>query len=181
MTYELDRLFRSDRAPQGGDAEARAEAGRIIQTALGHTDVAADDRAYLVRLVAARTGLPPTDADRRVQQIISEIPRRGIESAPQRGDSLDLPLPPHWLPRQVPRGALLWPVGVTGIMISRLHCIFLAGDEVMHHRARWVWASSRQGRGFKNCSGFRFATDLGGLYGTGNHAAFGLGRTKASK
>ena len=27
LTYELDRLFRSDRAPQGGDAEARAEAG----------------------------------------------------------------------------------------------------------------------------------------------------------
>ena len=72
LTYELDRLFRSDRAPQGGDAEARAEAGRIIQTALGHTDISADDRAYLVRLVAARTGLPPNDADRRVQQIISE-------------------------------------------------------------------------------------------------------------
>ena len=72
LTYELDRLLRSDRAPQGGDAEARAEAGRIIQTALGHTDIAADDRAYLVRLVAARTGLPPNDADRRVQQIISE-------------------------------------------------------------------------------------------------------------
>ena len=72
LTFELDRLFRSDRAPQGGDAEARAEAGRIIQTALGHTDIAADDRTYLVRLIAARTGLPPTDADHRVQQIISE-------------------------------------------------------------------------------------------------------------
>jgi hypothetical protein len=72
LTYELDRLFRSDRPPQGGDAEGRAEAGRIIQTALGHTDIAADDRAYLSRLVAARTGLPPSDADRRVQQIISE-------------------------------------------------------------------------------------------------------------
>jgi hypothetical protein len=71
LTYELDRLFR-DRASQGDDAEARAEAGRIIQTDLGHTDIAADDRAYLVRLVAARTGLPPTDADRRVQQILSE-------------------------------------------------------------------------------------------------------------
>ena len=72
LTYELDRLLRSDRAPQGGDAEARAEAGRILQTALGHTDIAGDDRAYLSRLVVARTGLPPTDADRRVQQIISE-------------------------------------------------------------------------------------------------------------
>ena len=72
LTYELDRLFRSDGAPQGGDAEARAEAGRIVQTALGHTNIAPDDRAYLVRLVAGRTGLPPTDADRRVQQIITE-------------------------------------------------------------------------------------------------------------
>ena len=72
LTYELDRLFRSDRAPQGGDAEARAEAGRIIQTAMGHTDIAGDDRAYLSRLVVARTGLSPTDTDRRVQQIITE-------------------------------------------------------------------------------------------------------------
>ena len=72
LTYELDRLFRSDRAPQGGDAEARAEAGRIIQTALGRTGIAGDDRAYLSRLVVARTGLPPTDADRRVEQIVSE-------------------------------------------------------------------------------------------------------------
>jgi hypothetical protein len=63
---------KADRASQGGDAEARAEAGRIIQTDLGHTNIAADDRAYLVRLVAPRTGLPPTDADRRVQQILCE-------------------------------------------------------------------------------------------------------------
>jgi hypothetical protein len=72
LTYELDRLFRGERGPQDGDTEARAEAGRIIQTALGHTGIAGDDRAYLSRLVAARTALPPTDADRRVQQIISE-------------------------------------------------------------------------------------------------------------
>jgi hypothetical protein len=72
LTYELDRLFRAERRPEGADDEARAEAGRIIQTGLGRRDIAADDRAYLARLVAARTGLPAADADRRVQQIVSE-------------------------------------------------------------------------------------------------------------
>jgi hypothetical protein len=72
LTYELDRLFRAERRPETTDEDARAEAGRIIQTGLGRTPIAADDRAYLVRLVAARTGLPAPDADRRVLQVVSE-------------------------------------------------------------------------------------------------------------
>jgi hypothetical protein len=69
LALELDRLFRAERPPAPGEAEARAEAGRIIQSGLGHSDIAQDDRAYLVRLVSARTGLSQPDADRRVQQI----------------------------------------------------------------------------------------------------------------
>ena len=72
LTYELDRLFRAERRPEAADEDARAEAGRIIQTGLGRRPIAADDRAYLVRLVSARTGLPAPDADRRVQQVVSE-------------------------------------------------------------------------------------------------------------
>jgi hypothetical protein len=73
MPFELDRLFRTDRRPDTGDnTEARAEAGRILQSGLGHKDIASDDRAYLTRLVAARTGLSAPDAERRVQQIVAE-------------------------------------------------------------------------------------------------------------
>jgi hypothetical protein len=72
LAYELDRLFRSERRPDTVDPEARAEAGRIIMTGLGRREIASDDRSYLVRLVAARTGLNAADADRRVAQIIAE-------------------------------------------------------------------------------------------------------------
>jgi hypothetical protein len=71
LALELDRLFRSTR-PEAADPQSRAEAGRIILSGLGHTDISTDDRAFLGRLVAARTGFSQPDADRRVLQIIGE-------------------------------------------------------------------------------------------------------------
>jgi hypothetical protein len=75
LTYELDRLFRSERRPDAVDPEARAEAGRILMRGLGRRGMAPEDRTYLTRLVAARTGLSPGDADRRVAQIIENARR----------------------------------------------------------------------------------------------------------
>jgi hypothetical protein len=74
LAFELDRLFRSDRTPaeSGNDAGVRAQAARIITTGLGHNPIAADDRAYLVRLVQARTGLMPPDAEARVNQVLAQ-------------------------------------------------------------------------------------------------------------
>jgi hypothetical protein len=71
LAFELDRLFRSDGRPADPNQQAsRAEAGRIIRTGLGRRDLAGEDRAYLVGLVAARTGLSPQDAERRVAQVM---------------------------------------------------------------------------------------------------------------
>jgi hypothetical protein len=73
LPLELDRLFRSDRQPAAGEnEEARTQAGRILQTGLGHSDITSDDRAFLVRLVASRTGLSQADAEKRVQRAIAE-------------------------------------------------------------------------------------------------------------
>jgi hypothetical protein len=67
IAYDLDRLFRSDRRPPGMDmAYSRAEAGRILLTASGHSGVVPDDRAYLVRLVGQATGLAQAEAQQRV-------------------------------------------------------------------------------------------------------------------
>jgi hypothetical protein len=72
IAYDLDRLFRSERRLAEGDLEyARAEAARILLTAAGHRGLAADDRAYLVRLVAGRTGLAPPEAERRVDDVVA--------------------------------------------------------------------------------------------------------------
>jgi hypothetical protein len=81
LAYEIDRLFRSERRQaDAGDADFRAQAARIITTSLGHADMAADDRAYLVRLVAARTGLAPADAERRVTEVLAQS-RRAVRRA----------------------------------------------------------------------------------------------------
>ena len=72
IAYELDRLFRAERRPADGDLTySRAEAGRILLAATGRQGITPDDRAYLVRLVAIRTGIAPPDAERRVGDAIA--------------------------------------------------------------------------------------------------------------
>ena len=74
LGLELDHLFRSDRRPAdpANDPELRAQAARIITSGLGHSDMSADDRAYLTRLVEARTGLSTGDAQGRLNQAMAQ-------------------------------------------------------------------------------------------------------------
>jgi hypothetical protein len=79
LAFELDRLFRSDRA-QGENEASRDEAGRIIMSGLGRREIATEDRAYLSRLVAARTGLAQPEADGRVNQVLEESRRSAAQA-----------------------------------------------------------------------------------------------------
>jgi hypothetical protein len=73
LSYELDKLFRSARRPANVDASSeRAEAGRVLMTSSSHAGVSGDDRTYLVQQVAATTGLSPGDAEKRVDQAITD-------------------------------------------------------------------------------------------------------------
>lgn len=67
LAYELDRLFR----PETAGPELRAEAGRILMRGLGRTDLPTDDRAQLVRITSAVTGLAQPEAQQRVVQVLS--------------------------------------------------------------------------------------------------------------
>jgi hypothetical protein len=74
IAYDLDRLFRSERRPQGVEGNMnypRAEAARILLTVSSHRGMQPDDRTYLIRLVTAMTGLAPPDAERRVDDVIA--------------------------------------------------------------------------------------------------------------
>ena len=72
IAYDIDRLLRGDRRPGDIDfAATRSEVGRILLTSSGHRGVTADDRSYLTRLVAARTGLAAPEAERRVDAAIA--------------------------------------------------------------------------------------------------------------
>ena len=106
LAFELDRLFRSDRSPTelGNNSEIRAQAARIITTAVGRKAMEQEDRDYLVRLVETRTGLPQPDAEHRVDQAVAQA-KDAIDKA-RHGTviltfmiacSLLLSLPAAWL------------------------------------------------------------------------------------
>ena len=61
--------------------EARAEIGRIVARSVTAGSVADSDRSYLATLVAQRTGLPQAEAERRVNETISEATRATREAA----------------------------------------------------------------------------------------------------
>jgi hypothetical protein len=70
--YFVDMLFRSDSAKaDSNDASMRGEAGRIFTNALRQKAIPATDKTYLSQLVAARTGLSHSDADKRVSEVFA--------------------------------------------------------------------------------------------------------------
>jgi hypothetical protein len=93
----LDRLFRPDYAALTGgtgqqaagvfaggrDLAADREAARRILLGLrdhGRSELAGDDRQYLTQMVAARTGLAPAEAQRRVAAVESDV-RAALDQA----------------------------------------------------------------------------------------------------
>ena len=76
--YLVDSLFRPAdparlaSANAQNDAEAAAQASRILIAGAAAGEVSADDKTYLAQLVAARTGLSEADAKARVDAIIAK-------------------------------------------------------------------------------------------------------------
>jgi hypothetical protein len=73
FSYEVDRMLRGPRAGEAGDlGHARAEVGRLLAASLDERTYTPEDRAHLVRLVAARTGLAAPEAERRVDTVVAQ-------------------------------------------------------------------------------------------------------------
>ena len=71
--YFTDMLFRSDHPDASGDGTAaRGEVGRILATDALSGDMPSGDRTYVAQVVAARTGLSPADAEKRVSDVIAQ-------------------------------------------------------------------------------------------------------------
>jgi hypothetical protein len=75
----VDNLFRADPAAAAatgaitGPDPARVEIGRLLTASFRDGgDFVPADRTYVARLVAARTGLSPADADKRITEVITE-------------------------------------------------------------------------------------------------------------
>jgi len=66
-----DGINTSRCGPNGDLDYARAEAARVLLTVSSHRGMQPEDRAYLVRLTAAYTGLAQPDAERRVDEAVA--------------------------------------------------------------------------------------------------------------
>jgi hypothetical protein len=69
LAYDIDRLLRSERRPPADISTTRAEVGRILLTTSSHRGMSADDKTYLAHLVATQTGISPSDAQTRVNDV----------------------------------------------------------------------------------------------------------------
>jgi hypothetical protein len=71
--YGVDKLFRSATPAAGGQTsnDPRMEAIHIVANAWSTGSVPDADRSYLAELVAARSGLPPADAQKRVDDFVA--------------------------------------------------------------------------------------------------------------
>jgi hypothetical protein len=103
IAFDLDRLFRSERPVEGNMNYDRAQAARILLTTSSHRGMLPEDRTFLVRLVAARTGLAQPDAERRVDDVaarakenIARARRTGVIMAFAAGASALLGLAAAW-------------------------------------------------------------------------------------
>jgi hypothetical protein len=98
--YFSDMLLRSDKAPVDA-AAARAELGGIFTAALQAGSLPADDRAYLARVVAARTGLPQADAEKRVDDVYTKVSTTAANAKTRAKEAADTA-------RKATAGAALW-------------------------------------------------------------------------
>jgi hypothetical protein len=70
--YSVDSLFRSDHVDaSASNQDVAAQATRILANGVRNGDVPPGDRTYLAQLVAAKTGIPQADAQKRVDDTIA--------------------------------------------------------------------------------------------------------------
>jgi hypothetical protein len=72
--YDVDTLFRSARIEESSEAaDPRAQTTRILAKSVTSGELPAADRAYLAELIAARTGIPNEEAQKRVDEAVAQI------------------------------------------------------------------------------------------------------------
>jgi len=78
--YDVDRLFRTDKADAGSSTDARAESLRILTEALRARALPADDRVYLAQLVVEHAGISTDEAQKRVDDTFARLQASELKS-----------------------------------------------------------------------------------------------------
>jgi hypothetical protein len=103
MDGYVDTLLRSETstAQNGNPADTRSELGRLFTTGFhSGNDLNSADRTYVAKIVSARTGLSQADAEKRVNEVTTQI-KSDLEKA--RKNAMQLAI---WLTLSLFIGAL---------------------------------------------------------------------------
>lgn len=88
--YTLDRLYRSDLAAEDADPQdLREQSSRLLARALEDGELSAEDKDYLVSLVASQTSLSEIEAEQRVDAIVAEARTAADEAAAAAKEAAD--------------------------------------------------------------------------------------------
>ena len=69
----MDSLLRAPQGRQTGtNDQDRAQVTRVLSNAISNGQLSDEDRSYLAGLVAARSGIPQDEAQKRVQTIVNQ-------------------------------------------------------------------------------------------------------------
>ena len=82
--YFSDALLRPERPDAGADRNgARDEVARIVAMSVARGSMTGEDRDYVVKVVAAQTGMEPAAAQRRVDQAVQNV-KQAADDARQK-------------------------------------------------------------------------------------------------
>ena len=102
MDYFSDMLVRSEKPPaDAGGANVRAEVLRIFANGIQAGNLSAADRTYLAQMVAARTGVPLPDAEKRVDDVYTKASTSVANAKAKAKEAADTA-------RKATAGAALW-------------------------------------------------------------------------
>jgi hypothetical protein len=102
VDYFSDSLLRSEKAPNdAGGANVRVEVGRIFINGIQAGNLPPEDRGYLAQVVAARTGMPLPDAEKRVDEVYTKVSTNAANAKAKAREAADTA-------RRATAGAALW-------------------------------------------------------------------------
>src|SRR3954451_6157249 len=85
--YVLDTLFRRDQPDTNASPQdAKAEAGRILARSIANGNLDPADRTYLARLIAARTNISQQDAEKRIDDTMTQV-KAAADKAKEAADA----------------------------------------------------------------------------------------------
>jgi osmotically-inducible protein OsmY len=88
--YFSDALLRSERPDASADRNgARVEVGRIMAMSAARGSMTGEDRDYVVKVVAAQTGMEPAAAQRRVEQAVQNMKQAADDARQKAKEAAD--------------------------------------------------------------------------------------------